>query len=101
MISVNQALSIIKRFKYNIGDEYISPDKAIGRIVSENILSKLIVLLLICQQWMDMLFLINLLNNIYKVVDEIYAGSPVNRKIKKNEAVEFSLEANYLQELNL
>ena len=40
MISVSQALSIIQRFKYNIGDEYISPDKAIGRITSENILSK-------------------------------------------------------------
>ena len=27
------------------------------------------------------------IDNIYNVVDEIYAGNPVNRKIKKNQAV--------------
>ena len=40
MISVKQALSIIKKFKYNIGTEYIIPEKALGRITSENIISK-------------------------------------------------------------
>ena len=87
MISVNKALSIIKKFKYSIGVEYISPDKAIGRITSENILSKADNPPFNMSA-MDGYAVFNKpIDNIYNVVDEIYAGNPVNRKIKKNQAV--------------
>ena len=87
MISVNKALSIIKKFKYSVGVEYISPDKAIGRITSENILSKADNPPFNMSA-MDGYAVFNKpIDNIYNVVDEIYAGNPVNRKIKKNQAV--------------
>ena len=101
MISVNKALSIIKKFKYSIGVEYISPDKAIGRITSENILSK-IDSPPFNMSAMDGYAVFNKpIDNIYNVVDEIYAGNPVNRKIKKIKQYEYSLEANFLQEQSL
>ena len=87
MISVSKALSIIKKLKYKIGTEYISPDKALGRITSENILSKTdnppfnmsaMDGYAVCNKTKD---------NTYKVVGEIFAGKTSNRKIFKNEAI--------------
>ncbi len=87
MISVKQALLIISKFKYNIGTEYIIPEKALGRIASENIISKTdnppfnmsaMDGYAVCNKPSD---------NTYKVVDEIFAGNKSNRKVFKNEAV--------------
>ena len=87
MISVSQALSIVKKLKYNIGTEYISSDKALGRITSENILSKTDNPPFNMSAMDGYAVCNKTKNNTYKVVDEIFAGKISNRKILKNEAV--------------
>ncbi len=88
MISVKQALSIIEKFKYSIGTEYIAPNKALGRIVSENVLSKTDNPPFNMSA-MDGYAVCNKpFNRVYKVVGEIFAGRSMSRKkILKNEAV--------------
>ena len=87
MISVKQALLIISKFKYNIGTEYIIPEKALGRIASENIISKTDNPPFNMSA-MDGYAVCNKpSNNTYKVVDEIFAGNKSNRRVFKNEAV--------------
>ena len=87
MIAVNQALSIIKKLKYNIGTEYISTEKALGRITSENILSKTDNPPFNMSAMDGYAVWNKTKNNTYKVVDEIFAGKTSNRRIFKNEAV--------------
>ena len=101
MISVNKALSIIKKFKYSIGVEYISPDKAIGRdnirkyfIKADNPPFNMSA--------MDGYAVFNKpIDNIYNVVDEILCRKSCKQKNKKNQAVEFILVVNFLQEQSL
>lgn len=88
MISVKKALSIIEKFKYSIGTEYIAPNKALGRIASENVLSKADNPPFNMSA-MDGYAVCNKSHNrVYKVVGEIYAGHSISKKkILKNEAV--------------
>ena len=87
MISVKQALLIINKFKYNIGTEYIIPEKALGRITSENIISKTDNPPFNMSAMDGYAVCNSPSNNKYKVVDEIFAGRKSNKKIFKNEAV--------------
>ena len=81
MISVKQALLIISKFKYNISAEYVIPEKALGRIVSENIISKTDNPPFNMSA-MDGYAVCNKpSNNTYKVVDEIFAGKKSNRRV--------------------
>ena len=77
MISVKQALSIISKVKYNIGTEYIIPEKALGRITSEKVISKTDNPPFNMSA-MDGYAVCNKpSNNTYKVVNEIFAGNKV------------------------
>lgn len=87
MISVKKALSIIEKFKYSVGTEYIASNKALGRIASENILSKTDNPPFNMSA-MDGYAVCNKPHNkVYKVVGEIFAGHSISKKILKNEAV--------------
>ena len=87
MISVKQALSVIRKLKYNIGTEYIIPEKALGRIASENIISKTDNPPFNMSAMDGYAVCNKSSNNTYKVVDEIFAGNKSNRRVFKNEAV--------------
>jgi len=88
MISVKKALSIIEKVKYSVGTEYIASNKALGRIVSENVLSKTDNPPFNMSA-MDGYAVCNKPHNkVYKVVGEIFAGHSMSKKkILKNEAV--------------
>ena len=82
MISVKQALSVIRKFKYIIGTEYIIPEKALGRIASENIISKTDNPPFNMSAMDGYAVLNKSSNNTYKVVDEI-SGNKSNRRVFK------------------
>ncbi|MEC8099772.1 MAG: molybdopterin molybdotransferase MoeA, partial [Pseudomonadota bacterium] len=71
---------------YSIGTEFISSHEAIGRITSENILAETDNPPFNMSAMDGYAVCNKSINNIYTVIEEIYAGTPVNKKIKKNQA---------------
>ena len=88
MISVKQALYFIEKFKYSLKSEYVIPEQALGRVVSENILSKANNPPFNMSAMDGYAVTNKSKNNIYKVVSQVYAGGKTFKpKITKNQAV--------------
>ncbi len=87
MTTVNEALAIIKKTSYSLGVELINTEDALGRITHESIKSKqnnppfnmsaMDGYAINCKSY----------NNLYKLIDETFAGNPSNKNILSGQAI--------------
>ena len=87
MTTVNEALAIIKKTSYSLGAELINTEDALGRITHESIKSKqnsppfnmsaMDGYAINCKSY----------NNLYKLIDETFAGNPSNKNILSGQAI--------------
>ncbi len=88
MISVEKALSIIKRnTNVNLSSEKIKPECSLGRITSENVYSFIDNPSFNMSAMDGYAVCDNPSNGIYKVIDQIFAGKPTKTKLSKGEAI--------------